>query len=109
MSETEAIPGNAGRADYPRMVYHADGRTMQVETAEQEDGLRSEGWGQRPHPIHMRPKPSPSVVGGYGSNDPLAMLIRNVLEQVLDERGFGKRDAGEAAPEMPPLRSRTKP
>jgi hypothetical protein len=103
---SEAIPGNAGRADYPRMIFHPDGRTMQVETAEDEDGLRKDGWGQKPLPIHMKPKPTPSTAaGGYGVNDALGVLIRNILEQVLDERGVGKPPEPSGTPEMPPLRS----
>jgi hypothetical protein len=93
---SEATPGNAGRADYPRMVYHPDGRTRQVETAEEENALLPDGWGQKPSAVHLKPKPSPSV--GYGSNDPFAVMIRNVLEQVLDERGVG-RSPRTAAPE----------
>jgi hypothetical protein len=93
------------------MIFHPDGRTMQVETAEEEDSLRHEGWGQKPLAVHMRPRPTPSSAPGYGDNDPLALLIRNVLERLLDERGIGRspREADEASPEMPPLRSqRTK-
>jgi hypothetical protein len=104
---SEATPGNAGRADYPRMIYHPDGRTMQVETAAEEDGLRADGWGQKPSPIHYRPKPSQSV--SYGSNDPMAVMFRNILEQVLDERGVGRSPGtAEHVPEMPPRGSHRK-
>lgn len=102
--EPDIVPGNAGRADYPRMVFHPDGRTQAVDTPEAEDALRKEGWGQKPHDIHLKPKPTPAPVGGYGMNDALGALIRNVLESVLDERGIGKRDDPEHPPEMPPMR-----
>lgn len=98
-----ATPGNAGRDDYPRMLYHADGRTMQVETPGQEDPLLHEGWSRTASPIHLRPRPTPSTT--YGGGDPLAVMIRNILEQVLDERGVGKAPtAHEPVPELP-LRS----
>ena len=103
--EPDIVPGNAGRADYPRMVFHPDGRSEVVDTPEAEDALRKEGWGQKPHDIHLKPKPSPSTAaGGYGINDALATLLREVLERVLDERGVGKRDDPEHPPEMPPMR-----
>lgn len=69
------------------MVYHADGRTATVASSEEENAL-PEGWSQKPSPVHTKPVPTPSVAAG--SNDPLAILIRNVLEQVLDERGIGR-------------------
>lgn len=98
----EAVPSNSrGRDDYPRMLYHADGRTMTVDSPEAEDPLLRQGWSQRAQPAHQRPVPTPSVA--FGGGDPLAVMIRNVLEAVLDERGIGRRPAAhEKVPEMPP-------
>lgn len=84
-----AVPGNAGRNDYPKMLFHGDGRTMVVETPEEHDAFDREGWEQTPLPIHTTPKPTPS--GFSASGDPLSLLIRETLEAVLDERGVGKR------------------
>jgi hypothetical protein len=84
-----ALPGNAGRADYPRMVYHKDGRSRIVQTPAEENGLRAHGWGQQPHAAHRRPANAMPVVSGA---DPIALLLRDVLERVLDERGL-TRDA----------------
>jgi hypothetical protein len=84
-----ALPGNAGRADYPRMVYHKDGRTRVVASPAEENTLRFEGWGQTPHAAHRRPLNAMPVVSGA---DPLGQLLRDVLERVLDERGL-TRDA----------------
>jgi hypothetical protein len=103
---TEAIPGNAGRDDYPRMLFHPDGRTTVVDTPEQEDPMLREGWSQKPAEVHLKPDPTPSV--GFAVADPLAVMIRNVLEQVLDERGVGHSPGHEPVPELPPLRSRQK-
>ena len=88
MALEPAQPGNAGRNDYPRMLYHPDGRTMTVETPAQEDALRAEGWGQRAHAAHHKPQVSASPVMSGG--DPMGALIRSVLEAVLDERGLTK-------------------
>lgn len=82
-----AIPGNAGRADYPRMVYHKDGRTRIVATAAEENTLRFEGWGQQPQPQHRAPGLRMPTVG---MSDPLGILLKSILEQVLDERGLTK-------------------
>jgi hypothetical protein len=81
-------PGNAGRNDYPRMVYHPDGRSQVVEDAAKENVLHLQGWGQRPTEAHRArpPTPSPTMSG----NDPATLLLRSVLERVLDERGFTK-------------------
>lgn len=35
---------NPGCADYPRMLYHPDGRTTIAATFEQHDRLNSDGW-----------------------------------------------------------------
>lgn len=88
MSGPAAVPGNAGRDDYPRMVYHPDGRTRIVATPAEENDLLPEGWQQTPPADFARPRPSPSTVAGI--SDPLATMFRNILEQVLDERGLGK-------------------
>ena len=83
-----ATPGNAGRDDYPRMVYHPDGRTRVVATPAEENGLLPEGWQQTPTVNYQRPRATPSTIAGI--SDPLATMFRNILEQVLDERGVGK-------------------
>ena len=86
----EVLPGNsAGRADYPRMLYHPDGRTVVVQSPEEHDRLAKDDWGTVPQDVHRRPpvNASPILSGG----DPLAQMIRDVLESVLDERGMGKR------------------
>jgi hypothetical protein len=88
MAQARIIPGNAGRDDYPRMLYHPDGNTIVVATPGEHDKLAREGWEQVPLAIHQR-RPvthSPTASGA----DPLAVLLRDVLEAVLDERGIGK-------------------
>jgi hypothetical protein len=98
--DPSVAPGNAGRDDYPRMLYHPDGRTLVVDTPAQEDPLLHEGWVGKPLPVHLRPKSTPSMV--FGSNDPLAVIFRAVLEQVLDERGVGRSPGVvEPVPHLP--------
>jgi hypothetical protein len=71
------------------MLYHPDGRSVVVATPEEHDRLASEDWGTVPQDIHRMPAvtASPILSGG----DPLALMIREVLESVLDERGIGRR------------------
>lgn len=83
-------PGNSERADYPRMLYHADGRTLVVETPEEHDKLHAEGWDTVPAEIHGRRVPTPDPVN---TNDPMVAIIRQVMHEVMDERGLGKRRA----------------
>lgn len=47
---TAAPPG----ADYPRMLYRADGGTMIAQSPEEHDRLKSEGWEIAPLPVHLR-------------------------------------------------------
>lgn len=89
MAQTQPLTGNAGRNDYPRMLYHEDGRTIIVETPEEHDALHRDGWGQAPLAIHQKPPPSPSPTMSGG--DPMAALIRETLEAVLAEHGVIKR------------------
>lgn len=84
-------PGNSGRADYPRMLYQADGRTRVVETPEEHDGLMAEGWDTVPAEIHQRPPVTSSA--SMAASDPYGIgpLIRQILNEVLNERNIGRR------------------
>ena len=70
------------------MLYHPDGRVLVVQSPEQHQLHAEQGWQQTPLQVHHeRPAThSPSLSSG----EPLAILLRNVLEQVLDERGLTK-------------------
>lgn len=83
-------PGNSDRADYPRMLYHADGRTRIVENPEEHQSLHSEGWDTQPAPIHQKPVVSSSaemIPDPYG----IGPLLRRILNEVLNERNIGRR------------------
>jgi hypothetical protein len=82
-------PGNAGRADYPRMLYHADGRTLVVETPEEHDGLIGDGWDTVPAEVHTQPRATPAPALSTG--DPLGVMIRQIINEVMDERGLGRQ------------------
>jgi len=67
-SEPEAIAapraGKPGAADYPRMLYHADGRTTVVDTPEAHDRLKPDGWEMTPLAVHrQRPVTHHSFLG----------------------------------------------
>jgi hypothetical protein len=83
------IPGRPG-ADYPRMLYHADGRTLVVDGPEAHDQLIPDGWGTVPLAVHLRRPVTHHGVLGASHDHPLAAIIREVLTQVLDERGVGR-------------------
>lgn len=40
--------------DYPRMLYHPDGRTIVVATPEHHDRLTPDGWDTVPYPVHRQ-------------------------------------------------------
>lgn len=46
----EVFPGH----DYPRMLYHPDGRTTIAATPEQHEALRPAGWGTNPLAKHLQ-------------------------------------------------------
>lgn len=79
-------PGNADRNDYPRMLYHPDGRTTVVEDAAAHDRHARDGWDTVPADIHRERAATQTPMQSGG--EPLAQLIREVMESVLDERGF---------------------
>lgn len=83
-----ARPGNAGRNDYPRMLYQDDGRTLIVESPEEHDRMMKEGWDTVPAEAHRRIPPTPAPALNAG--DPMGQMIRQILNEVLDERGLGK-------------------
>lgn len=86
---SEARPGNSGRADYPRMLYHADGRTRIAQSPEEHDALMGDGWDTVPGAAHLKPvvTQSPALSGG----DPMAMLVKAAMREVLDEYGLKRR------------------
>lgn len=89
-SEAPVRPGNSGRADYPRMLYQADGRMIIVHSPEEHEPLMHEGWDTVPAPIHQKPQVSSSadmVPDPYG----IGPLIRRILNEVLNERNIGRR------------------
>ena len=89
MSEAAPVlPGNAGPDDYPRMLYHPSGRTMVVAGPAAHEQAHQEGWATTPSPIHHQPTQSAMPV--LSGADPTAVLLRAVLEAVLDERGLTK-------------------
>lgn len=71
-----------GSADYPRMLYRADGRTLVAETPEEHKTLMAEGWETMPLAVHRQ---QPVTQHGVLGTD-LAATLREVIEQVLDER-----------------------
>jgi|307.fasta_scaffold30880_2 hypothetical protein len=91
MAQARAVPGNSGRIDYPRMLYHPDGRTIIAETPEEHDKLAREGWEQMPLPIHQQ-RPATTSASTSGT-DPLAVLMREVMQSVLEDYGFSKKGA----------------
>lgn len=97
------LPGNAGPDDYPRMLYHPSGDTMIVADPAAHDAAHQEGWATTPSPVHQRP--SPSAMPILSGADPSALLLRAVLEAVLDERGLTKAltDALTASPGDEPV------
>ena len=70
------------------MLYHPDGNTRVVDSPDEHEQLRKQGWAQEPLPIHQRPVVSHTPVAG--GSDPIGMLLRSVIESVLDERGLTK-------------------
>lgn len=83
----EAVPGNAGRADYPRMLYHPDGRFLVVQNPEQHQAQLEKGFSQNPQPQHQQ---RPVTSHEMGISDPLIAVLRSAVEQVLDARGMTK-------------------
>lgn len=86
---SEARPGNSGRADYPRMLYQADGRMIIAHDPEEHDKLHAEGWDTEPGNAHRKPAVTPS--GFISSGDPMAMMIKAAMREVLEEYGFKSR------------------
>ena len=89
-------PGNAGRADYPRMLYHPGGETKVVDTPGEHDELAQQGWAQEPYPVHRAPPVTQSPA--MSAADPMALMLRAVVEAVLDERGITAQWAERLAP-----------
>jgi hypothetical protein len=73
------------------MLYHEGGAQRIVESPEEQDAYAKEGWDTVPHPVHLEPRATPS--GALSIGDPLVQMVREavrqVLEEVLDERGLG--------------------
>jgi hypothetical protein len=67
-------PGNSGCADYPRMLYHPDGRTTVVNAPEHHDRLKPDGWEMAPLAVHRQ---RPVTHHGFlGADNPFAWPMR---------------------------------
>lgn len=91
-----ARPGNAGRNDYPKMLYREDGATRVVETPEEHDGLMKQGWDSVPSEVHTRPPPT--MAPAMNAGEPMGVMIRQILNEVLDERGVGVKSTRYTGP-----------
>jgi len=96
MSAAEVHPGNSGRADYPRMLFHPDGRNIVVDTPEAHDKLHQEGWDTAPPAEQRAP---PTAFGVLGStSDPLIEAVRQVIREevrALLREEFNLRNIGK--------------
>jgi hypothetical protein len=71
------------------MLYHPDGRTTVVDRPERHDRVKPDGWEMAPLAVHrQRPVSHHGILGA--NNDPLVATIREVIEQVLDERDLSR-------------------
>jgi hypothetical protein len=73
------------------MLYHASGKTCIAQTPEEHDALMPQGWDTVPAAVHLRQVPTPSAA--MAASDPygLGPLIRQILNEVLNERNIGRR------------------
>lgn len=83
MTDPIAAP-TAGKPDpdYPRMLYHADGRTLVVATPEEHGALTPEGWETIPRAVHQQ---RPVTAHGVFGADRMAVMIESVIREVFDE------------------------
>lgn len=83
MSDVVAAPPEVIMShDYPRMLYHPDGRTIVVDTSEQHEQLAPEGWVIAPLAVHRQRQVA--AHGALGAN-PMAVMIREAIREVFDE------------------------
>lgn len=82
--------------DYPRMLYRTDGATRVIETPEEQEQLLQHGWDTMPSEVHQRPPPTQAPAMNAG--DPMGVMIRQILNEVLDERGIGVKSTRYTGP-----------
>jgi len=85
----EANAPNALSTAYPKAMWRADGYFAAATSRSEEERMLAEGWS----PTFIPPRQPQAAQGNVQASglDPLAMLIREVLESVLDERGLGEK------------------
>jgi hypothetical protein len=72
--EATAAPPAGKPDDYPRMLFHPDGRTTVVDTPEAHDRVKPEGWETAPLAVHrQRPVMHHGVLG---TDNPFARPMR---------------------------------
>ena len=88
VSPRRPAEGAEGPVSYPRGMWRPDGYYATADDAAAEERMVLEGWSRS----YVAPRTPQSMQGNVQSSglDPLAMLIREVLESVLDERGLGE-------------------
>ena len=95
VSPRRAAEGAEGSVSYPKGMWRPDGYYDTALDAAEEERMVLEGWSRS----YVAPRTPQSMQGNVQSSglDPLAMLIREVLESVLDERGLGEPKQKRAA------------
>jgi len=74
-------------AEYPRQMYRADGHTDIALNEAQMQAMLEQGW-SKTFVAPRYPQQAQGTVMASGL-DPMAQMLREVLEAVLDERGVG--------------------
>jgi len=85
--ETKEAPPS----DYPRAMYRHDGQYKAAASPDEQAELEQAGWSTS-YVAPLKPQSAQGAVQASGW-DPFAMLLREVLEEVLDARGLGKSRA----------------
>jgi hypothetical protein len=67
-------PGQPGPADYPRMLFHADGTTLVVQTPEEHARRMADGWSPTAFAVHLQ---RPITYHGFlGADNPFVWPMR---------------------------------
>lgn len=85
--------------EYPRMLYHGDGRTQTV-ADEHAEKAAGHGWSREPSEVHFAPR-TPSVPGAVPPVDPSGQdaIIDRLIDRMRAE--FFSDDAADEAADRP--------
>ncbi len=84
--------------EYPRMLYHSDGRTETVTSEDHELEMAENGFGRDPHDVHRENNPAANPVEPSGQREFANLVADIVIEKLMATKPSDEPRRGPGRP-----------